>query len=122
MKKIIRSKNGFSLVELLIVLTLLVILIGIGIPVTGSIVNNSRIKTDKANVELFQYSIEKLKILGKSYPKNKDEVIGAIKQYSNFETVPAPKTSGKIFVYDKTTHKFSVIDKDDITSSMININ
>ncbi len=122
MKKIIRIRNGFTLVELIIVLTLLVILVGIAIPLTGSIVNNSRIKTDKANIELFQYSIEKLKILGKSYPKNKDEVIETIKKYSNFEVIPAPRTSGKIFVYDMTTHKFSIIDKDDITSSMINVN
>ena len=50
MKKLMKNKKGFTLMEMLIVVAIIVILVAISIPVFTSQLNNAQVATDEANL------------------------------------------------------------------------
>jgi type IV pilus assembly protein PilA len=58
MIKVIRNKNGFSLIELLIVIALLGIIAAIGFLTLTGVLNSSRQKVDYRNADLIERAIE----------------------------------------------------------------
>jgi prepilin-type N-terminal cleavage/methylation domain-containing protein len=57
MKKMLRSKKGFSLVELLIVLTIIAVIAALAINVFGNVSEKSKIKADVAQAENIKKAI-----------------------------------------------------------------
>lgn len=56
--KILKSKKGYTLVELLIVIAIMSILIGISVPVISGVINSSRLRADQTYAKGLQASIE----------------------------------------------------------------
>ena len=118
----LKSKKGFTLVELVIVITVLAILAAVGIPVVSGIVKDANSSADNANIALFEAAIERYAAdMGETggkgeYPANGTEAGTAIKAYTKLTEMPKPKSdSGSEFVYDSTSHKVAM----DTTGSAI---
>ncbi len=58
MKKMLKSKKGFSLIELLIVVAILAILAAISINLFGSVLNKQKVKSDQSACSYLQNAIQ----------------------------------------------------------------
>jgi len=81
MKKMLKSKKGFSLIELLIVVAILAILAAVSINLFGGVLKKQKVKTDEGAASYIQTAIQTyihetdddtLKLSGTSKPKFED--------------------------------------------------
>ncbi|MCX8129145.1 MAG: prepilin-type N-terminal cleavage/methylation domain-containing protein [Clostridia bacterium] len=125
MKRMKKNQKGFTVVELIVIVTVLAILAAIAIPVAADLVGRANTSSNSANIALFESAIEKYVATpatatpaggGGTYPTNGTEAGTAIKRFTNIGTagtIPTP-TGGGSFIYNTTTHKVNT------TSAAIN--
>lgn len=100
------NQQGFTLVELIIVMAILAVLAGIAVPKFGSVLNDSKKNADAANVKLLQDAVELYYNQEGSYPAGLSDL--SPKYVRDIPTQKYPKASeGNSFSYDQTTGKVS---------------
>jgi len=119
MKKFTKNKKGFTLVELIVVVTVLAILAAIAIPVASDLVTRSNTTSNNANISLYEAAIERYVATpttatpagsGGGYPADGVTAGTAIKRFTNIGitgTIPAPTGAG-VFLYNTQTHRVTV--------------
>jgi len=81
--------EGFSLVELMIVLLIIAILVAIAVPLYISATNNAKMNTCKANLRTIDSCIMRYQVLqGGAYPASLDDITGMLKN-NKLPTEPA---------------------------------
>lgn len=107
MIKIRKNKKGFTLVELIVVITVLAILAAIAIPIAGNWVGKAKTSSDASNIALFQSAIEKAVADGNAYPKSGETAVvrSYITSYSAISTPIAAPQNGDHFIYNTATNK-----------------
>ncbi len=105
MIKIRKNKKGFTLVELIVVITVLAILAAIAIPIAGNWVGSAKTSSDVSNVAIFQSAIEKSAADGKDYPGTAADAVTVITSYSAISALPTPSQKDAKFYYNTTSHR-----------------
>ncbi|NMP37040.1 MAG: prepilin-type N-terminal cleavage/methylation domain-containing protein [Clostridiales bacterium] len=62
MRKILHSRNGFTLVELMMVVLVMAILVAVAIPIYGAVTANAQKKTCAANVKILSDTLASYKM------------------------------------------------------------
>lgn len=101
------NQQGFTLVELIIVMAILAVLAGMAVPKFGNILNESKQKADAANVRLLQNAVELYKNQTGAYPAG-DNAVGLGLLVPNYiKEVPTQvypvANNGASFAYDDAT-------------------
>ena len=104
-KQLLKKEGGFTLVELLAVLTILALIVGIAIPMIGNVVTKAGTSVDQSQEELIinaaqLYDLED----GKNLPVTTKELIDA-GYLENDEEL-----EGKTVTYDEENKKYTVSD------------
>ena len=64
MRKLMHSKKGFSLVELMIVVVIMGILVAVAIPVYGAVTKNAAKKTCDSNIKIIKENLNNFQMAG----------------------------------------------------------
>lgn len=130
-KKSLKNKNGFSLVEMIVVLAIVAILAAIAIPIFTNVVSDSVTTANTATVRNIETALELYKIEnGGNAPaiaeENGPEAFNSLiselveKDYldsSMQDGQPTIKAEGDyVFTYDQSTESIDCIPKDDETT------
>lgn len=57
LKKILKNKKGFTLVELMVVVAILGILVAVAVPVYGNVTENAKLKTCESNKQTIKSAV-----------------------------------------------------------------
>lgn len=106
------NKKGFTLVELVIVIAVLLILAAVAIPTVSGVIDRANEATDTANAKNIETAI-KYALAYNQTNGNADDVttVGGALTLSGLDaSILTPKQSGKVFVYTSGTNTVTVDD------------
>lgn len=117
MKKLMKNKKGFTLMEMLIVVAIIVILVAISIPVFTSQLNNAKQATDDANKRAAKGVATTMYLAGEFEDEFSDTVKSVTYYYDAengelVDTTKKPETYGQI---DGDVVKVTITDGGDVT-------
>ena len=100
------AKTGFSLVEIMIVIVIMGLLLGVGIPTFISQKRQANLNTTKANLAVLSGAIDSYNMEFNNYPKKLDDLLHPPKGTSFLSKKQLPKDSwGTAFMYKETPGK-----------------
>jgi len=107
LKKMRKNKFGYTLTELIVVVSILGILAVVASPFVADYVNQAKVSADSANAKIMSDIASRYSATYGSYPTT-----GAIQTAiaAELNPVPGPEESTKIFIYDSSTGQVNVVD------------
>lgn len=110
----LKKQDGFTLIELIIVLAVLGMLAALAIPQFTRVLENSAVKTDEANAAVVQTALEVYKadnggiapVLKEADGDDFDRLVTALKDTGYLKTGEIKEQSGGIFTYTEGDVKF----------------
>ena len=76
--RMMKSKKGFTMVELIVVIAVLAILAAVAVPIAGSLLSDANTSSDSSNLALLQDAVEKYVAQNHPYPTAAAGVITAV--------------------------------------------
>jgi len=101
LKKMKKSKAGYTLTELIVVVTVLGILAAVATPFVGDYVKSARVNADLANARVMEDVIKRQVANGETKPTDAASAETLIKKELN--PLPTPQTDGEKFIFVKDT-------------------
>ena len=102
------NKKGFTLVELVIVIAVLLILAAVAIPTVSGVIARANEATDAANAKSIETAIKYALVDNETNNGTAANVGDALTLSGINESILTPKQSGKVFVYNSTTNTVTV--------------
>ena len=110
MKKILKNKKGFTLVELMVVVAILGVLVAVAIPVYNNVTDNAKDKTCETNVRTIESAIMQAEASGVDIAnfKNKTDVVAELlKTYTVDDKTVGPFLAKDVACPWKSTLKYA---------------
>lgn len=105
-KKIRKNKNGFTLFELLVSISIIAVLTAVAIVSFGGLNKKTRDARRMSDLEKIRISLEEARQVGNTYPGNLPALVGS----SLLEKVPTdPKGVGYTYAYSVGTSNYSYV-------------
>jgi prepilin-type N-terminal cleavage/methylation domain-containing protein len=100
MKKLMKkSKRGFTLVELIIVIAILAIVAAIAIPTASNIIGSANVAADNSNAQAIEMAIKECQSEGIAFTTNQAGTFQKVKDNYNLATNPKKKLIDLLAVY-----------------------
>ncbi|TCS79047.1 type II secretion system protein [Tepidibacillus fermentans] len=114
-RKQLSNQRGVTLIELLAVIVILGIIAAVAVPAVLSNIDDSKSKSDAANLQIINDAIERYQVINGSYPAGSTvgEIVAVLMSNANggpfIKDFPAtPQQDGKQWTYDSTNHKVGI--------------